>query len=120
MADLTYIPPSQGLQRYWLLDLDLGGTLYRLSTDDITAPDLDGVEQQYTGLLEPISVMDSLPWYGDGLSPRTADLRLHLGDLVDIPNAVANGLDLGAGSAKLRLFVAGQSAGTVLIDGRVP
>jgi len=114
--DLSHLA---GKDLVWLLDLTFAGQVFRLSRDFEVYKDEDGEAYQYhPGLEWGGTLEDQIDLLSDAPSPNQVALTLHLGSLVDVPEAVAAGHDLAASTGKLWLWARGTTERLLLVDGR--
>jgi hypothetical protein len=114
--DLSHLA---GKELVWLLDLTFAGQVFRLSRDFTVYTDEDGESSQYhPGLEWGGTLEDQIDLLSDAPSPNQVALTLHLGTLIDVPEAVAAGHDLAASTGKLYLWARGTTERLLLVDGR--
>lgn len=109
----TAIARSQitGADAYWLLDLELGGEIYRSSVDSI----------EVESGTETLAYREGLGSVSFSMSQEVPSISLQLFDTENWAKKVAQGLDLASGRATLRRIYAGQTfaQSRVLVSGRV-
>jgi len=105
--------------RRWLLDLTWGDVTYYVAEDDCTFVDGDGVATDYAAALVVTSEVERPAYVGEGPDAPTAQLELHLADIVDVPARISVGLPLGAMRGVLWLWLEGSSKRERVVDGYV-
>ena len=104
----------------WLLDFTYSGQVFRLARDFETYTDDDGDAFEYQpGLAWGGTLEDEIALLSDTPSPNQVSLTLHLGGLINVPEAVSLGHDLAAATGKLWIWAKDTSERLLLIDGRV-
>jgi hypothetical protein len=89
---------------HWLLDLDVGGRVFRFSDEILEVETADGEVLLYAEGLDDVSVEYTL----DGGSPQTAAVEIGGEAGIDWSLLVAQGVDLAAAEATLRRWFEGQ------------
>ena len=108
-----------GKDLVWLLDLSFAGETFYLSKDHEEGT-FDGTTYGYRPGLDWGGVLeDQIDLLTDAPSPNQVSLTLYLQDLIDVPQAVADGHDLAAATGKLYLWARGTAERLLIIDGRV-
>jgi hypothetical protein len=102
----------------WLVDLDLGGVVYRFASSTVSiehAPDTF----IYEGTLSNVSFESSLEFANPDFELPSAGISVTF--KIDLAKRIAQGLDFGAASASLALWIPGDDydARQVVIRGRV-
>lgn len=109
----------RGRARRFLLDLDWGGYVYHLGTDDAVFVDDDGNETRYTGALEVEDVPLEVAVRNADAPALTVPAVIHFDGVADVPLRISQGHDLGAALCKLYVWLEGTSKRVLLLDGQV-
>jgi hypothetical protein len=105
-------------QPMWLVDLDLGGVVYRFATSTVAiehAPDTF----IYDGTLSDVAWESSLEFASPDFELPSAGITVTF--KIDLAKRIAQGLDFGAASASLALWIPGDDYDKrqVVVKGRV-
>lgn len=109
----------RGHARRFLLDLEWGGSIYHLSTDDTSYVAADGEETRYTGGLELDEVLLDVAVRSADAPAITVPAVLHLEGIADVPLLIAQGHDLGAALCKLWVWLQDTSKRVLVLEGQV-
>ena len=107
-----------GADPIWILDLTLGGVVYRFATES-TSIERDGESYFYEGTLSDVEYSSELEFVSTDFEMPSASVVVTFKD--DLAKRIAQGLDFGAASAQLALWIPATEYGErqVLIEGRI-
>lgn len=112
--------PTQhrGRERRLLLDLSWGGQTYRLASSPETFTDAAGASYDYAGglVIDEAVPLEAAIRSAEG-PPLSVPAMLHLEGLVNVPEQVSKGWELGAATCKLWVWLKGTSTRVLLLDG---
>lgn len=104
---------------HWLLDFAWAGVTWRFAARPMEVT-LDGEAHPYIGGLDWGGVLlDDIDPFTDAPEPRSATVNLWFPPGANVPLLVAQGHDLGAATAVLRLWCSGTTRAMTMIDGVV-
>lgn len=107
-----------GADPIWILDLTLGGVVYRFATETVSIK--DGSDSLlYHGTLSNVDYASSLEFVSPDFEMPSAAVAVTFRE--DIAKRIAQGVDLGSATAQLALWIDGNDYDDrqVLIEGRV-
>ena len=107
-----------GADPIWILDLTLGGVVYRFATES-TSIEGGGESYFYEGTLSDVNYSSELEFASPDFEMPSASVVVTFKD--DLAKRIAQGLDFGAASAQLALWIPSTeySERQVLIEGRI-
>lgn len=107
-----------GADPIWILDLTLGGVVYRFATES-TSIEGDGESYFYQGTLSDVDYSSALEFVSPDFEMPSASVVVTFKD--DLAKRIAQGLDFGAASAQLALWIPSTeySERQVLIEGKI-
>jgi len=105
-------------QPMWLVDLVLGGVVYRFATSTVAIEDAPDTFI-YDGTLSGVSWESSLEFASPDFDLPSAGVTVTF--KIDLAKRIAQGLDFGAASASLALWIPGEdyTSRQVVLEGRV-
>ena len=107
-----------GADPIWILDLTLGGVVYRFATES-TSIEGDGESYFYEGTLSDVDYTAALEFVSPDFEMPSASVVVTFKD--DLAKRIAQGLDFGSATAQLALWIPATEYGErqVLIEGRI-
>ena len=106
-----------GERWHWLLDLTWGDRVFYFSEDDVAATIGSDTIPYHAGLDLGGELVDEVGLFHDAAEPRSVNVTLDFPPGVDVPARVARGLDLGAATATLSLWLEGTTRVLKVLDG---
>ena len=104
----------------WILQLDLGGKIYRFATETISI-DHDSGSYLYDGTLSDVDVTSEMEFLSEDFDLPSAGVTVTFKD--DLAERIAQNVDFGSATAELSLFRKGSDDDfddrQVLIAGRI-